>query len=524
MPTRSSFPDPPSRPAMVGLGLVIPLPQAARHTTPGDKAPRLQPVQAQQNGDGADIRHPEELARSLPTKVPASSLSTSHSSHIKLSKETATTSCKVPLPPLPPTSLQSTANVSQAATVIASGQAPKPPHSAIRPKLKRFDALLPNTTHVPSETGSEQEIVPIIPFADRSKARRLPRSKVNAFTQSGRTARRCSRHMQSLQGLRSNASSRRNSGSSINSSKSVSISTASSCIGGAGSTSLPIAALRLVRYPPVNPAGSIRLSQVSSDEAISVASWLELGDNMSLPGDIVSSSPEPIDPNFTTIVEGDWEDDVPGACLPADLTIDRDPSGMGRRLFRHGAIVRFTRTLKRARKAKALRKRIDKKESIMEGTGSNVERWSPQVSLFPHLAQILSTPRPAMVTFDSKEDTLPLVRQMDHLDPDVRNVLSSLWSPRHEDSPWAIRESIISGSRHSSVISREITAVRPPRGDKHPDQVAAWDYHRAQDDEEDVLQMYEDMSSCPSDGRSSGFCSSAASSRLASSTSSESMW
>ena len=160
----------------------------------------------------------------------------------------------------------------------------------------------------------------------------------------------------------------------------------------------------------------------------------------------------------------------------------------------------------------------------MEGTDSNVESWSPQVSLFPYLAQILSTPRPAVVSFDSKENTSTAVRQIDHLDPDVQSVLSSLRSPSREDSPWATRESIVNIERPSSGILGEITTFRRPPGDKRLGQVATSDYRRAQDDEEDVLQMYEDMSSCPSDGRSSGFCSSAASSRLASSTSSESMW
>ena len=246
---------------------------------------------------------------------------------------------------------------------------------------------------------------------------------------------------------------------------------------------------------------------------------------MSLPGDIVSSSPEPIDPTFTTIIEEDWEDDAPRAPLPSDLTTERnDPPGVGRRLFRHGAIVRFTRTLKRARKAKASRKRTSRKESVMECTGPKVERWSPRASLFPHLAQILSTPRPAMVTVESKENISPPVRQIDHLDPDVQNVLSSLWSPRREDSPWATREPIVSKERPHSGILGEIIAIRRSRGDKRLGQLAASDYRRAQDDEEDVLQIYEDSSSCPSDSRSSGFCSSAASSRLGSSTSSESMW
>jgi hypothetical protein len=509
---------------MVGLGLVIPLPQAAKHIIPGAKNLPPQSVQAQQTSGGADIR-PEELARSLQTKVPTSSVLTSHSGHIKPLKVTATTSCIISLSPLPPTSFQSAPYVSQAATVIASSQVPKPPISASRPKLKRFVALLPNNTRVPSDTGSRREILPVIPFANRSKARGLPQSKVKVFLPSGRTTRRCSRHMQSFRGSRSSASSRRNSSSSTNSSKSLSISTSNACIGEAGLASLPIAARRLTRHPPVGRSGSIDLTPVSSVEAISVASWLELGDVMSLPGDIVSSSPEPIDPNFTTIVEEDWEDDVARACLPADLAIERDdPSGVGRRLFRHGAIVRFTRTLKRARKVKASRKRISRKESVMEGTDSKVERWSPRVSLFPHLAQILSTPRPSMVSFEPKESTSPPVRQIDHLDPDVQNVLSSLWSPRHEDSPWARKESIFSSERPSSVILGGKSAVGRPRDDKRLGQLATSDYHRAQDDEEDVLHMYEDMSSCPSDGRSSGFCSSAASSRLASSTSSESTW
>ena len=193
-------------------------------------------------------------------------------------------------------------------------------------------------------------------------------------------------------------------------------------------------------------------------------------------------------------------------------------------MFRHGAIVRFTRTLKRARKAKALRKRISRNESVMEYTGPKVERWLPQVSLFPHLAQILSTPRPAMVTLESNGNTSPPVRQIDHLDPDLQNVLSSLWSPRREDSPWAIREAVVSKVRPPSRILGEITPVECPRGDKCRCQGATSDYRPAQDDEDDVLQMYGDISSCPSDGLSSGLCSSAASSRLGSSTSSEPMW
>ncbi len=129
-----------------------------------------------------------------------------------------------------------------------------------------------------------------------------------------------------------------------------------------------------------------------------------------------------------------------------------------------------------------------------------------------------------MATLESKESTSPPVRQFDHLDPDVQNVLSGLWSPRREDSPWAMMESNISRRRPHSLILGEITAVRGPQGDKRLGQEAISDNRRAQDDEEDVLQMYEDISSCPSDSRSSGFCSSAASSRLGSSTSSESMW
>ena len=522
MPTRPSFPDPPCRPGMVGLGLVIPLPQAAKHVTP---ALLIRHAQAQQARDGSDTRRPEELARSLLTKGPSPNVPTSHSGYIEPLKETVTTSCKVPLPSPLPTSFQATPYPSQAATVITSGQTPKPLPSTSRPKLKRFVALLPNTTRVPPEIASHWETVPAVPFANRSKARERPRSKAKIYLPSGRTAPRCGRPMQSSRGFRSSASSRRGSGSSTNSVKCLSISTSSSCIGDAGSTSWPIAAPRLVRHPRVSLAGSARLTPASSVEAISVASWLELGDDMSLPGDIVSSSPEPIDPNFTTIIEEDWEDDVPRASLPSDLTIERnDPSGVGRRLFRHGAIVRFARTLKRARRAKVLRKRTSRNQSVMERTDHEAERWSPRASLFPHLAQIFSTPRPAMATIESKENTSPPFSQIDHLDPDVQNVLSSLWSPRREDSPWAMRESYVSKMRPSNGILEETTAFRHLRGDKRLGQVATSDYRRAQDDEEDILQMYEDSSSCPSDSRSSGFCSSAASSRLGSSTSSESMW
>ena len=522
MPTRPSFPDPPCRPGMVGLGLVIPPPQAAKPVTPGYNALPIQHTHAQQTRGGADIRRPKELPRSLLTKVAPSNVLTSHSGYTEPLKERDTTPCKIPLPSPHPTSFQSTPCVSQAPNLIASGQVPKPPLSASRPKLKRFVALLPNATRMPPRRASHQETIPVVPFTNRSNARGRPRPKTKVYVPSGRTTLLCSRHMQSFRGLGSSASARRSSGSSTNSSKSLSISTSSSCIGGAGLTSLPIAAPRLVRHPRVSLAGSARLTPASSVEAISVASWLELGDDISLPGDIVSSSPEPIDPSFTTIIEEDWEDDVPRACLPSDPTIERnDSSRVGKRLFRHGAIVRFTRTLKRARKAKALKKRISRKGSVMEYTDPNIERWSPQVSLFPQLAQILSTSRLVMATIESEGNASPPVGQFDHLNPDVQNVLSGLWSPRREDSPWDMRESTVSSRRPTSVVLGELTAVGRPPGDKR---LAISDNRRAQDYEEEVLQMYEDISSCPSDSRSSGFCSSATSSRSGSSTSSESMW
>jgi hypothetical protein len=525
MPTRPSFPDPPSRPGMVGLGLVIPPPQATKHITSGDKAFPLLPVQTQKIRDGTDISRPEELGRSLLTGVPSSPVLTSHSGYTESLKGTATTSCNIPLSPLLPPSFQSTPYIPQIATVIASGQAPKSSPSASRPNLKRFVALLSNTTCVPPETSSHRETVPAIPFSSCSKAQGLSRSKMKVLVSTGRTTRRCSHHMQSFRGVVSSTSSRRNSSSSTNPSKSLSISTSSSFISQTGPTSLPIAASKLVHHRRVSPAGSTRLTPASSVEAISVASWLELDDGMSLPGEIVCSSPEPIDPHFTTIVEEDWEDDVSQAYLPADLTIERnDPSGVGRRLFRHGAIVRFTRTLKRARKAKALKKRSNRKESVVEGTDSDVESWSPQVSLFPHLAQILSTPRPPIDTLEPKDSTPLPVRQIDHLDPDMQDVLSGLWSTCLEDSPRVTRKSTVSRVGPSSVMLGESVAIRHPRCGKGLGQMATSDYGRAQDDEDDVLQMYEDMSSCPSDSRSSGLCSSAASSRLGSSTSSESTW
>ena len=506
---------------MVGLGLVIPPPRAAKPITPGDKIILIHQAHAQQTRGGADIRRPKELPRAMLAKVAPSNALTSHSGYIEPLKETDTTPCKIPLPSPHPTSFQSTPCVSQAPTPVASGRAPKPPPST-RPKLKRFVALLPNAMRVPAGTASHKETIPAVPFAIRSNARGRPRPKAKVYIPSGRSTLLCGRHVQSFRGFGSSANSRRNSGSSTNSFKSLSISTSSSST---GLSSFPITAPSLVRHPRVSLAGSARLTPASSAEAISVASWLEFGDDMSPHGDIVSSSPEPIDPNFITIIEEDWEDDVPRACLPSDQTIERDDSSrVGKRLFRHGAIVRFTRTLKRARKAKALRKRISRKGSVMEYTDPNVERWSPQVSLFPQLAQILSSSRLVMATLESEGSISPPVRQFDHLDPDVQNVLSGLWSPRREDSPWATRESTISRIGPPSVILGELTAVRRPPGDKSHGQAAISDNRRAQDDEEDVLRMYEDISSCPSDGRSSGFCSSAASSRSGSSTSSESIW
>ena len=440
---------------------------------------------------------------------------------MKVLKGTATTSCRVPLSLSAPPSSQSP-DVSQVANAIASGQVPKPFPSTSRPKLKRFVALLSNTTYVP---GSHWETVPAIPFTNRSKARGVSRSKAKVCVSSGRTTRRYSRQMQSFRGVMSSAGSRRNSGSSTSTPKSFSISTSSSYFSQVVSTPLPITASKLVRHPRVNPAGSSRLTPASSIEAISVASWLELDDGMSLPGDIVCSSPEPIDPNFTTIIEDDWEDDVSQACLPDDLIIKRsDSSGVGRRLFRHGAIVRFTRTLKRVRKAKALRKRVNREGSVVGGTDSDIETWAPQVSLFPRLAQILSTSRPAVVSLEPKDNTSLPVSQIDHLDPDVQNVLSSLWSTRREDSPWVMRESIFSRKGSPSVILEESTAARRPWDDIYLGQLEPSDYDRVQEAEEEVLQMYEYMSSCPSDSRGSGFSSSAVSSSLGSSTSSELMW
>jgi hypothetical protein len=181
--------------------------------------------------------------------------------------------------------------------------------------------------------------------------------------------------------------------------------------------------------------------------------------------------------------------------------------------------VRFTATLKRARKAKASRRRGSRKESIADNGESGVVKWSPRVSLFPYLAQILSTPRPEMVKFESTGSTST---HSDCLDPDVRNVLSSLWSTRPEDSPWVTSEAMDNMSRTSSVIKGEITPVGRPRNYRHVSRMSTSEYSRAQDDGDDVMRMYEDMSSCLSDSRSSGFGSSAASSRSASS--SESMW
>ena len=515
MPTRPAFPDPPSRPGMVGLGLVIPLPQAANYSTPGDKPLPALLVQTHNNKEGIDIPLPEELAQSLQAKA---SVLTPHSGYIKILKET--TSCKIPSSPLPHTSFQST-HVSQE---TASSRAPRPALSVNRPKLMRSVALLPNVICSSPGRGSLQKAVPVSPFPTRSKARGLSRSqKRRVFVSSSRTARRCSRHMQSFEGTVSSASSRRNSGSSMDPSNPLSVST--SYISRAGPTSLPIAPSKLVRRPRVSPAGSTRPTPTSSVEAISVASWLELDSSMSLPEDIVCSSPEPIDPTFSTITEGDWEDEVSQASLPTHLTFEGNgSSGLGRGLFRHGAIVRFTRTLKRARRAKASRMSGNRKESATEDGDSGIVRWSPQVSLLPHLAQILSTPRPAMVRFESRDTTLTPVAQTDQLDPDVRNVLSGLWSTRLEDSPWATSGAMVSRTGSSSAIPGESMVVGRPGNDKGLSQMAMSDYGRAQDDEEDVLQLYEDMSSCPSDSRSSGICSSAASSRLGSTSSSESMW
>ena len=524
MPTRPAFPDPPSKPGMVGLGLVIPLPQAAKYCTPGDHPLPVPPIQTRQNKDGMDIPLPEELAQSLQARVLSSSVLTSHSSYIKISREA--TSCKFPLSPLPHTPFQSTPHVSQEAVMIASSQAPKPSLSVNRPKLMRSDASPSNVICLPPERSSLQEAVPSFPLANRSKARRLSQSKTKKlFVSSGRAARRCSRRKQSFEGTLSSASSRRNSGSSTDSSNPLSVSTSCPYISRAGPASLPLASSKLVRRPRVSPAGSTRLTPTSSVEAISVASWLELDGGMSLPGDIVCSSPEPIDPIFSTIIEEDWEDDVSQPPLPGDLTIERNgASRVGRGLFRHGAIVRFTRTLRRARRAKASRKPSNRKASVAEDGDSGVVKWSPQVSLFPHLAQILSTPRPAMVTPESEGTTFSPVTQTDHLDPDVRNVLSGLWSTRPEDSPWVTNGSIISRTGYLSVISGENMVVGRPGEDKRLSQTATSDYSRAQDYEEEVLQMYEDMSSCPSDSRSSGIYSSAASSRSGSTSSSESMW
>lgn len=497
---------------MVGLGLFLPLPPAANYSTPEDKRHPVLPVQTQQSkarlGDMAQSQ----------ARVPSSSVLTPHSGYIKTPKET--TSRKVPLYPLLQTSFHPTPRVSQEPGVVASRRAPKPPLSANRPKLMRSVALLSDVICSSPERSSIQEGVPAFPSANRSKARRLPRSKTKrGFVSSSRTARRCSRHMQSFGGTVSSASSRRNSGSNTDSSKPSSVSEL--YISRAGSTSLPIAASKLVRRPRVSPASSIRPTPTSSVDAISVASWLELDGGMSLPGDIVCSSPEPIDPIFSTIIEGDWEDEVSQAPLPTDLnTGGNDSSGVGKGLYRHGAIVRFTRTLRRARRAKGSRRASIREESVSEAGGSGVGRWSPQVSLFPHLAQILSTPRPAMVKFEPRDTTLTPVTQIDQ---DVRNVLSGLWSTRSEDSPWVTSEEMVSSTGPSSVIDGDSMVVGRLGNDKRLSQTAVSDYGQAQD-EEDLLQMYEDMSSCPSDSRSSGVCSSAASSRSGSSSSSESMW
>jgi len=528
MPTRPAFPDPPSRPGMVGLGLVIPLPRAAEHSTSGNRPLPVLPVQEQQKRDGIDIRRPEELALSLQAVVPSSPVVTPHLGHMRVLNETATTSCKIPLSPLPLPSFQSAPHVSQAAIVIASGQAPKPspPTGRSRPKFKRSVALLSSAICSPPGRSSLGGAIPAFPFSNRSQARGLPRSKTKKiFVSSSRSVRRCSRHMQSFRGKVPSTGSRRNSGSSADSSNRLSVSTSNAYISPTGLASLPITALKHVRRPRVSPAGSTRLTPTSSIEAISLASWIELGDSMSLPGDIICSSPEPIDPSFSITVEGDWEDDISQVPLPADLTSERGrPSGARRGLFRHGAIVRFTQTLKRAKKAKASRKRGSRKGSVAEDRNSGGMRWSPQVSLFPHLAQILSTPRPAVFTFESTDPASPPVMQTDQLDPDVRNVLSGLWSRRPEDSPWVRSESTTSRTRPSNVILWDNIVVGRPVDDGRLGPIAMSDYSRAQEDEGDVLQMYEDMSSCPSDSWSSGFCSSVASSTSGSSSSSASMW
>lgn len=125
-----------------------------------------------------------------------------------------------------------------------------------------------------------------------------------------------------------------------------------------------------------------------------------------------------------------------------------------------------------------------------------------------------------MVKFEPRDTTLTPVTQIDQ---DVRNVLSGLWSTRSEDSPWVTSEEMVSSTGPSSVIDGDSMVVGRLGNDKRLSQTAVSDYGQAQD-EEDLLQMYEDMSSCPSDSRSSGVCSSAASSRSGSSSSSESMW
>jgi hypothetical protein len=311
MPTRPSFPDPPSRPGMVGLGLVIPLPQEAKHITSGDEPLPQASAQMQEQRNGLVIRGPEERARSLQTRVPTSTMLTLRSSYIKILRETATTSCKVPLSPLPFPSSLSTPHASQAAIVTAAGQAPKPLPSSRRPKLKRSVACLSETTCFPPDRRSRRAAAPAIPLANCSKARGPSRTKTKkVFVSSGRASRRYSRHVQLYRGAGSSAGPQRNSNSSTESSNALSISTLSSCTNQVATTSLPIAASRLVRRPRVSPAGSTRPTPAPSVGAISVASWLEFDDDIALPEDIVCSSPEPVDPVFLTIVEGDWEDDV----------------------------------------------------------------------------------------------------------------------------------------------------------------------------------------------------------------------
>lgn len=512
MPTRPSFPDPPTKPGMLGLGLLIPLPQAATHLSLANEQPPLLPLHTHKKTPPIypHRRRPEVLPRSLQPNLPSSPGSTPQSNYIKVLTETATTSCKVPLSPLPP----------PPATATASGKLPKPPLSGSRPKLKRSLALTSNPKRFPPHTTSLRELIPAIPLAN-TKPRRLSRSNTNKlFLSTSRTPRRYSRHILSTTSSRNN--------SSTHPSYPLSLSTSNSYTSQPRHTSSPIAALKLVRRPRVSPAASTRPTPASSVGAISVASWLELDDATSLPEDILCSSPEPLDPVFSAIAEEDWEDDVSQSSLPTDLTIHRNrPSGARKGLFRHDAIVRFTRTLKRARKAKASRKRRGSRtETVAEqDADSDPMRWSPQVSLFPHLAQILSTPRPPMVvTSKSKDATSPPGTQTDLLDPDVRNVLSSLWSTRPHDSPWLTTEASVGRRSPLSANPGKTTMVGHPREDKRLAQMATSDHGPTLEDEEDVLQMYQYMSTCPSDSRSSAFGSSAASSRSGSYSSSESVW